>query len=151
MFTFGIFTTHLPYVAFVVFYAYFLLFGVNKASSGEIENGEKFCKTEWIAQKHFNKEDVKVFHYSDFSCDEIQNQRHSVFETKPGIIRPEFLSLIFSSEKYFFCGTSTKKHSKFINKFCFWCQDFIFFGHKPSHSESSTTRSYTNFMNRIWI
>ena len=100
MFTFGIFTTHLPYVAFVVFYAYFLLFGVNKASSGEIENGEKFCKTEWIAQKHFNKEDVKVFHYSDFSCDEIQNQRHSVFETKPGIIRPEFLTLIFSSEKY---------------------------------------------------
>lgn len=40
MFTIGIFTTHLPYIAFVVFYAFFLLFGVNKASSGEIQWGE---------------------------------------------------------------------------------------------------------------
>lgn len=40
MFTIGIFSTHLPYIAFVVFYAYFLLFGVNKASSGEIQWGE---------------------------------------------------------------------------------------------------------------
>jgi hypothetical protein len=40
MFTIGIFSTHLPYIAFVVFYAFFLLFGVNKASSGEIEWGE---------------------------------------------------------------------------------------------------------------
>jgi hypothetical protein len=100
MFTFGIFTTHLPYVAFVVFYAYFLLFGVNKANSGEIENGEKFCKTEWVSQKHFNKEDVKAFHYSDFNCDEIQSHRQSVFETKPGIIPPEFQTSFYSSEKY---------------------------------------------------
>lgn len=40
MFTIGIFSTHLPYIAFVVFYAYFLLFGVNKASSGEIQWGD---------------------------------------------------------------------------------------------------------------
>ena len=40
MFTIGIFTTHLPYIAFVVFYAFFLFFGVNKASSGEIQWGE---------------------------------------------------------------------------------------------------------------
>lgn len=40
MFTIGIFTTHLPYIAFVVFYAFFLLFGVNKASTGEIQWGE---------------------------------------------------------------------------------------------------------------
>lgn len=40
MFTIGIFTTHLPYIAFVVFYAFFLLFGVNKASSGEIQLSE---------------------------------------------------------------------------------------------------------------
>lgn len=101
MFTFGIFTTHLPYVAFAVFYAYFLLFGVNKAVSGEIENGEKLCKTEWTARNHFNKEDVKAFHYSDFHCDEIQNQRHSVFEAKPGIIPLEFQASFFISEKYF--------------------------------------------------
>lgn len=29
MFTFGIFTTHIPYIAMLAFYAYFLLFGVN--------------------------------------------------------------------------------------------------------------------------
>lgn len=40
MFTIGIFSTHLPYIAFVVFYACFLLFGVNKASSGEIQWGK---------------------------------------------------------------------------------------------------------------
>jgi hypothetical protein len=40
MFTIGIFTTHIPYIAFVVFYAFFLLFGVNKASSGEIQWSE---------------------------------------------------------------------------------------------------------------
>jgi hypothetical protein len=37
MFTIGIFTTHIPYIAFVMFYAFFLLFGVNKASAGEIQ------------------------------------------------------------------------------------------------------------------
>ena len=36
MFTFGMFTTHIPYIALVAFYAYFLLFGMEKASKGEI-------------------------------------------------------------------------------------------------------------------
>lgn len=36
MFTFGIFTSHIPYVALVAFYAYFVLFGMGKASKGEI-------------------------------------------------------------------------------------------------------------------
>jgi hypothetical protein len=41
MFTFGIFTTHIPYIAFVVFYAYFLIFGVNQASNGTLQIAEK--------------------------------------------------------------------------------------------------------------
>jgi len=41
MFTFGIFTTHIPYIAMLVFYAYFLLFGVNQASEGKIQIAEK--------------------------------------------------------------------------------------------------------------
>lgn len=41
MFTFGIFTTHFPYVAVVVFYAYFLLTGANKVSTGELSFSEK--------------------------------------------------------------------------------------------------------------
>jgi hypothetical protein len=36
MFTFGMFTTHIPYIALVAFYAYFMLFGMEKASKGEI-------------------------------------------------------------------------------------------------------------------
>ncbi len=37
MFTLGIFTTHIPYIALVVFYAFFWIIGVNKASSGELQ------------------------------------------------------------------------------------------------------------------
>ncbi len=46
MFTLGIFTTHLPYIAIVVFYAFFWVIGVNKASSGEIKFGESKFYTE---------------------------------------------------------------------------------------------------------
>jgi len=41
MFTFGMFTTHIPYIALVAFYAYFLLFGMEKASKGEIAADSK--------------------------------------------------------------------------------------------------------------
>ncbi len=41
MFTFGIFTTHIPYIAVVAFYAFFLLFGAEKASSGEIHSDNR--------------------------------------------------------------------------------------------------------------
>lgn len=43
MFTFGIFTTHIPYIAVVAFYAFFLLFGVEKASSGEIHTDNRLA------------------------------------------------------------------------------------------------------------
>ncbi|MDD4107111.1 MAG: hypothetical protein PHH93_00135 [Prolixibacteraceae bacterium] len=38
MFTVGIFTTHLPYIAFVFFYAFFFLIGIQNSSD---ENSEK--------------------------------------------------------------------------------------------------------------
>jgi hypothetical protein len=41
MFTFGIFSTHLPYIAFVLFYGFFFLVGIEKASAGEMGEGEK--------------------------------------------------------------------------------------------------------------
>ena len=37
MFTFGIFTTHIPYIAMIAFYAYFLLFGVNKCDDSKVK------------------------------------------------------------------------------------------------------------------
>jgi hypothetical protein len=44
MFTFGMFTSHIPYIALVAFYAYFVLFGMEKASKGElvVENKNPF-------------------------------------------------------------------------------------------------------------
>ncbi len=47
MFTFGIFTTHFPYLAFLFFYAYFLLFGVKEASNGNIRVTENSQQVEF--------------------------------------------------------------------------------------------------------
>jgi len=41
MFSVGIFTTHLPYIAMFVFYAWFLIVGVNKTNDGEIQLADK--------------------------------------------------------------------------------------------------------------
>lgn len=41
MFTVGIFTTHLPYLAFLFMYLLFFLFGTSNASSDDISFGEK--------------------------------------------------------------------------------------------------------------
>ncbi|MCG6187184.1 hypothetical protein [Maribellus maritimus] len=41
MFTIGIFSTHIPYIAFVLFYAYFFVSGVQKAVDGEIPLTDK--------------------------------------------------------------------------------------------------------------
>lgn len=59
MFTFGIFTTHLPYIAFVFFYAYFLIFGIEKGSNGQIQISEKSITVE--------------FHLNSFSEDSFSN------------------------------------------------------------------------------
>jgi hypothetical protein len=53
MFTLGIFTTHLPYIALVMFYAFFWIFGVNKASSGELQLSENKITFEIVAEKSF--------------------------------------------------------------------------------------------------
>ena len=39
MFPIGLFSTHIPYIAFVLFYAVFFLFGIEKASAGEFGEG----------------------------------------------------------------------------------------------------------------
>lgn len=46
MFTVGLFSTHLPYVAFVLFYAVFFFFGIEKVSAGESQEGEQFITNE---------------------------------------------------------------------------------------------------------
>lgn len=57
MFTFGIFTTHLPYLAFVFFYVYFLIFGMEKASDGKIQISEKSTTIEYHLNS-FDKDNV---------------------------------------------------------------------------------------------
>lgn len=57
MFTFGIFTTHLPYIALVVFYAFFWIIGVNKAFSGELQPAEKTIFIEFAAGEYFTETD----------------------------------------------------------------------------------------------
>ena len=90
MFTFGIFTTHFPYIAFVVFYAWFLLFGIGKAVSGEIETGEKYCKTEWVAEKHYNSSDLNSNNFRDNNPGDFKSAILEQFYFKRKLIYPEF-------------------------------------------------------------
>ncbi|SHF58345.1 hypothetical protein SAMN05444274_106270 [Mariniphaga anaerophila] len=46
MFTIGIFTTHIPYIAFVCFYAFFFLFDYQKNFDEEAAIGEKNIRHE---------------------------------------------------------------------------------------------------------
>lgn len=77
MFTFGIFTTHFPYIAIVAFYAYFLIFGVNKASNGEIQIGDNQFKTELQSSSSYaDLNDNSNFYYQN----EFDFYTHSYFE-----------------------------------------------------------------------
>jgi hypothetical protein len=84
MFTVGIFSTHFPYIAFVLFYAYFLVTGVNKAVAGEISSGEELCRTEIFASDTFVKSDIDTYHYfcdvSDLS--KYNNFKDFIFKRK---------------------------------------------------------------------
>jgi hypothetical protein len=75
MFTIGIFSTHIPYIAFVLFYVYFLVAGVNKAVAGEIPSGENYTTTELYASEIFDKANVDTYH---FFCNisNINNNNH---------------------------------------------------------------------------
>ncbi len=51
MFTVGIFSTHLPYIAFVFFYVFFLTVGLPRATPGELLPEGKVIRTEIPASK----------------------------------------------------------------------------------------------------
>lgn len=77
MFTFGIFTTHLPYITIIAFYAYFLIFGVNKAADGKIVNAEQSI----TVQIHLNNsiEKAPTNTYSFYSS-LIENRESHIFK-----------------------------------------------------------------------
>lgn len=63
MFTFGIFTTHIPYLAFLFFYAYFLLFGVKEARNGTIRVAENSQQVEFnLNSQHQNYLSDLIYH-----------------------------------------------------------------------------------------
>lgn len=71
MFTVGIFSTHLPYLAFVFFYAFFFLFGIPKATSGELTSSENILQSEthlvqnivYSGDDDFSKNQDSHFHF----------------------------------------------------------------------------------------
>lgn len=84
MFTVGIFSTHLPYIAFVFFYAYFFIFGIQKATNGELSNDEKTLLTEARVIDHFDTTSQQYsFHYADFQLIKNQtSQKKYIFEKR---------------------------------------------------------------------
>jgi len=90
MFTFGIFTTHIPYLAFVAFYAYFLLFGVNKATTGEIQFGENQHKIEIYTNNHFSGSVNHAFHYEKATAANFQNLNTKISLSVQQIVHPVF-------------------------------------------------------------
>lgn len=84
MFSFGILTSHLPYVAVVAFYAYFLIFGVNKATNGEIQLGENQITTELQSGRSFAdlNVDSNFYYYNDFDFYTNSYFEETVFKRK---------------------------------------------------------------------
>jgi hypothetical protein len=101
MFTVGIFTTHIPYIAFVLFYAYFFVAGMNRAVAGKIPTEENVHKTEIYASDSFTDSKTDTYHFfckvSAF-C-ESKKQENFLFERK--INYPEYLNNGFVPEFYF--------------------------------------------------
>ena len=88
MFTIGIFSTHIPYIAFILFYAYFFVAGVNKAVSGEIPNGENVIKTEIYTSNSFTDFDVDTYHFFCKVSDSDRIAQHEDFLFKRKINYP---------------------------------------------------------------
>lgn len=77
MFTFGIFTTHIPYIAMLAFYAYFLVFGVEKTGNGKVQIAEKSITVEI----HINDTgETAVYNLQCFYCAFTDNIPSIIFE-----------------------------------------------------------------------
>lgn len=72
MFTVGIFTTHIPYLAFIACYVWVLLFGMEQAHEGKIQLTEKSVQIEYhVNHAHALAEKSSAFYMPmdvDFVC-----------------------------------------------------------------------------------
>ncbi|MFV0593427.1 MAG: hypothetical protein ACK5M7_18790 [Draconibacterium sp.] len=81
MFTFGIFTTHIPYLAFLFFYAYLFLFGVEKAGDGTIRVAEKSQSIEFnLNSQHKIYLPDQAYHFDNQNKKEEYTLLPQVFE-----------------------------------------------------------------------
>lgn len=87
MFTFGIFSTHIPYIAFAVFYAFCLMSGINKASTGDIQWGENYLFIESPSPK---------------TCDKTgaDNQFHFHSHPEDGMFSPGFNEFLVLKKRF---------------------------------------------------
>lgn len=63
MFTFGIFTTHIPYIAFAVVYAWFLLFGINPPATEELADSGKNISIELPTTNILDASNSSCYYY----------------------------------------------------------------------------------------
>jgi hypothetical protein len=83
MFTVGIFSTHLPYVAFVFFYAFFFIFGIQKVSAGEVssEASVKILSVKTDAHTNFS-EGYNIYSSQDNTVSLFQLTDYKYFNDK---------------------------------------------------------------------
>ena len=83
MFTFGIFTTHLPYIAFVVFYAGLWIFGNEKAAVDDIgiDEGEYFKVPAALGDTHGDNE--SSFFITDDFCQIKEKSFYDLYSYNP--------------------------------------------------------------------
>lgn len=68
MFTIGIFSTHIPYIAFVCFYAFFFLFGFQKIAEEETQPEKKITLNELTLNNDNQFSNTfKSFDFDDFN------------------------------------------------------------------------------------
>ena len=90
MFSFGIFTTHIPYIAIVAFYAYFLIFGVEKASKGKVTS-ESYFKIEIETENYLNHSTCQSAYYYQYECNFIKTALYENHVLKRKLKHSDFI------------------------------------------------------------
>lgn len=101
MFSVGIFSTHLPYIAFVFFYVFFFLFGIQKASAGEFSDKTtiKIHSAEITADVNYSP-DTHESWFGDYDVNKLQLFEFKFFANKIRKIPPGLNNYILWSGFY---------------------------------------------------
>ena len=91
MFTIGIFSTHIPYIALVLFYSFFLFTDINNATYEDIEVGKSYTKTELFVSKVLNHQKPDTFNYYA-GISSVETNRFEELIFKRQIKYPDFIS-----------------------------------------------------------